>query len=58
MTYTFNSFDCPLDPDENVYEDHVENGQKIGRDTFIYSDGRNYVGQFKDGKFYGQSVMT
>ena len=41
----------------NVSEKHLENSIDRPRDglgTFAYSDGRIYVGEFKEGSFHGR----
>ncbi|MBT6725502.1 MAG: hypothetical protein HOA75_01900 [Deltaproteobacteria bacterium] len=41
----------------NVSEKHLKNSidrPPNGLDTFAYSDGRIYIGEFKEGSFHGR----
>jgi|TARA_B110001454_G_scaffold82620_1_gene79386 hypothetical protein len=45
--------------DGNTYEGDINADENPhGQGTYIWTDGRKYVGEWKDGKFNGQGTFT
>lgn len=43
---------------DNVYEGELQNGERNGQGTMIFTNGSVYEGEWKDGKQNGQGVLT
>jgi hypothetical protein len=44
--------------DGRLYEGRLENGRKVGRGTYVWSNGQRYVGDWRDDQFGGEGEWS
>ena len=54
----FGKIQKDLDLVDELLEDQKQNGIQNGKGTYTWSNGNEYVGEWKDGKEHGQGTYT